>query len=126
MPVNKRVTDWLASLAAFSARLRETREARGITRKELAEQLNVTPSSVWNWENQYAQPKPETLAHIASIFGVTEGFLRNGADANRDETIESEPSESFPSIVEAFRQKAALTIGVPASRVRVSVEFLSG
>jgi transcriptional regulator with XRE-family HTH domain len=55
MPIKRRITvDWPAMMAAFSARLRETRETRRMTRKELAQHLNVAPGTIWNWENSYS------------------------------------------------------------------------
>ena len=135
MPINTRISDqiadWQAKMAAFSARLRETRETRGMTRKELAQRLGVAPGTIWNWENSYSYPKPGSVAQLASVLSVTEEFLRKGEDANgsglsdNEAALDDDDAEPFPTLIEDFRQKVALATGMPPSRVRVSVEFLS-
>ena len=51
----------------LNERIRQLREARGMTQVELARQLSVTKQSVSNWENNNIQPSVE----IADFFGVT-------------------------------------------------------
>ena len=126
MPIKPRVS----TLPAFSARLRETRETRGMKRKELAQHLGVAPGTIWNWENSYSYPKPDSMAQLASVLGVSEQFLRTGQDPSNPEPGEAEWAtdhlqEAFSSMIEDFRRKVAFKTGMPPSRVRVSVEFLS-
>ena len=40
----------------LNERIRQLREARGMTQVELARQLSVTKQSVSNWENNNIQP----------------------------------------------------------------------
>ena len=129
--LKRRVTvDLPAMMAAFSVRLRETREARGMTRKELAQHLGVAPGTIWNWENSYSRPKADSLAQLASVLDVTEEFLRTGHDASSPDLNETDSAtdhveEAFSSMIEDFRRKVAFKTGMPPSRVKVSVEFLS-
>ena len=131
MPIQRRITvDWPAMIAAFSARLRETRETRGMTRKELAQHLGVAPGTIWNWENRYSYPKPDSITQLGSVLSVTEEFLRTGQDPNNPDPSQTESAtdhvqEACSSMVEDFRRKVAFKTGMPPSRVRVSVEFLS-
>jgi transcriptional regulator with XRE-family HTH domain len=131
MPLKRRITvDWPAMMAAFSARLRENREARGMTRKELAQHLGCAPGTIWNWENSYSYPKPDSIAKLASVLDLTEEFLRTGHDASSPDPSETASAtdrveEAFSSMIEDFRRKVAFKTGMPPSRVRVSVEFLS-
>jgi transcriptional regulator with XRE-family HTH domain len=128
--INRRITAWYATMAEFSARLREIRETRGIKRKDLAKHLGVAPGTIWNWENSYSYPKPESIAQLASFFGVNEEFLRKGQNSNASRfndngTTTDDDAEPFPAIIEEFRRKVALVTGMPPSHVRISVEFLS-
>lgn len=42
---------------------------------ELAEKLNVTKQSIFNWENDNIQPSVEMLAKIAKVFSVSVDYL---------------------------------------------------
>ena len=55
----------------LNERIRQLREARGMTQVELARQLSVTKQSVSNWENNNIQPSVEMAVAIADFFGVT-------------------------------------------------------
>ena len=54
----------------LNERIRQLREARGMTQVELARQLSVTKQSVSNWENNNIQPSVEIAVAIADYFGV--------------------------------------------------------
>lgn len=55
----------------LNERIRQLREARGMTQVELARQLSVTKQSVSNWENNNIQPSVEMAVAIADFFGVS-------------------------------------------------------
>lgn len=54
----------------LNERIRQLREARGMTQVELARQLSVTKQAVSNWENNNIQPSVEMAVAIADFFGV--------------------------------------------------------
>ena len=62
-------------MAAFGDILNELREERGIYQKELAAYLNVSISTVSNYEQNVHQPDSETLCKLADYFGVTTDYL---------------------------------------------------
>jgi transcriptional regulator with XRE-family HTH domain len=51
--------------------IRELREERGITQFRLAVLVEVTPSTISNWERGATEPKVGQLRKLASIFGVS-------------------------------------------------------
>ena len=55
--------------------LKELRQEKGWTQKELAKKLNVTYGSINGWENRGRQPSFEMVYEIAKIFEVTVGQL---------------------------------------------------
>lgn len=55
----------------ISKQIKELREKAGMTQKELADQLFVTPQAVSRWESGDTEPSATTLNRIAEIFGVT-------------------------------------------------------
>ena len=59
----------------LNERIRELRNAAGISQVELAEKLGVSKQSVSNWENDNIQPSIEMLVKIARTFNVSTDFL---------------------------------------------------
>ncbi|HEM2424382.1 TPA: helix-turn-helix transcriptional regulator, partial [Listeria monocytogenes] len=40
----------------FGEKLRSVRELNGLSRKELADKLNLSEQAIWQYENQYTVP----------------------------------------------------------------------
>jgi putative transcriptional regulator len=51
--------------------IRQLREAQGWTQLELANKLEVTPATVYNWERGRYEPSASKLRAIAQAFGVS-------------------------------------------------------
>ena len=51
--------------------IRVLREERELTRLELANMINVTPGSIYNWERGTYEPKARQLRALAQALGVT-------------------------------------------------------
>ncbi|MEM5657265.1 helix-turn-helix transcriptional regulator [Bacillus toyonensis] len=63
---------------AFSAKLKELRESRGLSQEELAAKLNIPRSSITHYENSADRlPRKSRLLEIANFFGVSVDFLLN-------------------------------------------------
>lgn len=56
-------------------RLRELREAVGISQREVARRLKVTPGAVAKWELGYTQPTMDNILALASLLGCTTDAL---------------------------------------------------
>ena len=63
------------SMEIFCGRLRELRNEKGLSQKELANILQTTNSSVCDWEKGRSQPDLITLAKIACYFDVSADYL---------------------------------------------------
>lgn len=58
----------------LAARISAWREAKGMSRQELAAHVGVSPAAVYHWEatdETAATPRQETLAKIVDAFGIT-------------------------------------------------------
>ena len=55
--------------------IKQLREDREISQKQLAEILNISPSTVGMYEQNRRVPSPEILNLIADYFGVSTDFL---------------------------------------------------
>ncbi len=64
----------------LNERIRQLREAGGMTQVELAKRLSVSKQAVSNWENNNIQPSVETVIALADFFGVTVDDLLGRAD----------------------------------------------
>lgn len=53
----------------YSVRIRTLREERGMSQRELAKRLNLTPGCVAKWELGLSAPTVENLLALADLFG---------------------------------------------------------
>lgn len=60
---------------AFGDRLKEAREAAGLTRPQLAEKLGITKSAISNYENGVSSPKEDVMLKIFNALDVEPNFL---------------------------------------------------
>ena len=83
-------------------RLKELRQEKKLSQKELAENIGVHYRTLQNWENGESQIKPEKAQMLADFFGVHIGYLL-GYSLSRDNmlvtlapyTIEEDSDDKF-------------------------------
>lgn len=63
------------SMKKFGIKLKQLRNEKGITQKELADILNVRNTTISAWEKDIAEPPYDTLVELAKIFEVTTDYL---------------------------------------------------
>ena len=56
-------------------RLKELRKEKGLTQDDLEELLEVTKSTIFNWENGVSNIKPDRLKKLCKIFDVDIPYL---------------------------------------------------
>ena len=56
-------------------RLKELRQEKKLSQKELAENIGVHYRTLQNWENGESQIKPEKAQQLADIFGESVGYI---------------------------------------------------
>ena len=61
-------------------RLAEIRKDRGVTQKELAKLLSVSPTTVSGYENDFITPTDDTKVRIAKHFDVSLDYLLGAHD----------------------------------------------
>lgn len=64
-------------MTVIGLRIRELREARGLTSKGVSSKLGVNYTTYKNWENCVASPKVDLLPSLAEALGVQVGDLFN-------------------------------------------------
>lgn len=65
-------------------KIRELRNANGMTQSDLAKRLNTSTSNVSGWECGKWQPDNDALVKLAELFAVSVDYLL-GADEHRKE-----------------------------------------
>ena len=59
----------------FSIRLKELRENKGISQKQLAQELGYTQVCISRWESGNRQPEIDDIIAVALFFNVTTDYL---------------------------------------------------
>lgn len=79
--------------STLGRKVRELRQAKGLTLDQLAHATASSKSYMWEIENKpVARPSADKLNRIAAVLGVTPEFL---ADEERKEATVSEYDEAF-------------------------------
>ncbi len=103
-------------------RIKELREPLGLTKSDLARLTGVTPTAVWNWEENGIVPRSAVFSTLAATLKVSEGFLRSGSG-----DAETAPStKTVAAIIEQARKDIAVCSGMSPNKVQVRVEFIGG
>ena len=70
----------------FNEILKNLREDRGYTQRELAKVLNVTKSSICHYEQEISMPSIDVLIGMAKVFDVTLDYLLGRTEFNLPDT----------------------------------------
>ena len=56
-------------------KIKKLRNEKGLTQKDLADQVHVTFQTVSKWENDENEPDVSTLRELAKLFGCSMDYL---------------------------------------------------
>lgn len=56
-------------------RLREARKSAGLTQRQLADKINVSNTSISNWEKGFSNPDPDTIQHLCWALNVQPNYF---------------------------------------------------
>ncbi|RZI99386.1 MAG: XRE family transcriptional regulator [Brevundimonas sp.] len=95
----------------LGTKINELRRQKGLTLEQLAQATDSSKSYMWEIENkEVARPSAEKLERIATVLGVTAGFLM---DASQDQPSESDKDQAF------FRKYQKLDEPVKEQLIRI-------
>lgn len=91
----------------FGKTLRDLREKSGMSQKQLAARVGVSPESISMYELHERMPKQENLARIAAVFKVSTDYLlgiekKKTADLTG---LTDEDIEIIERLIESMRKK---------------------
>ena len=112
-------TGWYsADAATFGDRVTGAREARGMTRKELADRLGVRLKTLESWEEDRADPRANKLQMLAGVLGVSLMWLLTGEGDGLDDPAEAEgPAAAAARSVLSEARQIRAEIGALAERM---------
>lgn len=64
----------------FGEKLRQSRNAKRMTQKELATEVGAKHNSISDWENDKNKPDPDTIELLCGVLGITPNYLLNASD----------------------------------------------
>lgn len=82
----------------IAQRIKDLRLSKHLTQKELAQLLNVKPTTVSGWELGRNEPSIDTLKDLARIFGVSVDYMA-GATESLDKDKKSVDLEKDPVVL---------------------------
>lgn len=59
----------------FGDKIREARKNAGLTQRQLAEKVNVSNTSISNWEKNLSRPDPDTIQHLCWALNVQPNYF---------------------------------------------------
>jgi transcriptional regulator with XRE-family HTH domain len=109
-------------------RLREERQRKGMTVREIARRVGVSPSLISQIERDKVNPSVSTLWGLVTVLGLTMGDLFSEAASSGQQTV-SPSSPTGPVTTPGARSRINLETGVHWERLTVGsdslVEFLT-
>ncbi|HFK0184477.1 TPA: XRE family transcriptional regulator [Listeria monocytogenes] len=111
--------------------MQSVRELNGLSRKELADKLNVSEQAIWQYENQYTVPKFEIANELKKIFNVkaqffySEPFITNISKVesiayraeDRDARKKTKMETSFIDFTSYFLNKFESKLNLPNTNI---------
>lgn len=67
--------------------MKEVRERAGLSRSEVAKELNVRPQTIWKIEKGKSWPKPETIEKFCEVAKVPLAYFYAKAMTREDYTV---------------------------------------
>ncbi len=83
-------------------RLKELREEKGLTQKEVADAVGGTQSNLAKWEKEKIQPAADMIIKLADFFGVTTDYFLGRSDELGFVTVQSSPT--VPALADDQKQ----------------------
>ena len=107
---NKLRTSIQAELIDISSRLTELRETKGLTKKQLADQLGIAPSLISEYEASTKLPSVNMIIRLAHYYHVSTDYILGYSQKLEEEAFYIEAKgltlkqrEAVENLLEAFR-----------------------
>lgn len=75
----------------FGDKIREARKAAGMTQRQLADKLEVSNTSISNWEKNLSRPDPDMIQHLCWALNVQPNYFFSVSTASLPDNIHPLP-----------------------------------
>lgn len=86
----------------LSKRLQMLRESKGLSKKQVAEDLNLPYTTYRNYENNVCEPNSEVLVKIAEYFEISIDWLLDYKPKNKNSPVINKQWEVFEKKLNLF------------------------
>lgn len=107
-------------------RLRDLRQAAGLSQADIAERMDVSRQAVSRWETGAGTPSMENLIELSRLYGVTMDELVHGGIAAEEEQVLPEQPETAEPPRQAERRPGGRKIAVWAAAVLCLLALAAG
>lgn len=83
-------------------RLKQLRDAMGLSQSDLAEQLDISEPQIWRYEHGDSKPRGDVVVKFATFFGVSSDYLL-GLNDDPGIHIEGDLSPKERQVISALR-----------------------
>lgn len=117
------------ALHSFASRLRHTREKQRLSKAELARQLGISTTGVWNWEEGNTTPRPENLIALSTVLNVPVSYLQDGEVGDEVQHVAPVTTPvinaggTLAEVIADAKKRIAQLAGIQPEKVNVSLEY---
>ena len=79
----------------FGNRIRSARKAAGLTQRQLADHLDVSHTSVSNWEKDLSRPDADTIQLLCDLLGVAPNYFYGSSESSSTRAAVSDDDIKF-------------------------------
>jgi transcriptional regulator with XRE-family HTH domain len=97
-------------------RIQACREAKKISRSELAKLIGISPATIWHWETRGTIPRQARMSKIAEALQVSESYLWGTGAPEVFAT-----SASISKQIGRLKTEIAILTGIDVSNIKVEV-----
>ncbi len=83
-------------------KIKKLRNDKGLTQKDLADQVHVTFQTVSKWENDENEPDVSTLRELAKLFGCSLDYLLSEEETPSGAVVLEEPAEAAEPVTKTI------------------------
>lgn len=108
---------------SIGKRIKAARKAADLNQSELARAAGVTPTVISSYEAGLYKPRPDTVASLAKVLGVSPNHLTTGDDDEEDEEVVAPVAKTVPEVLAKAKAEIAALLGVPLNKVKLDMSI---
>lgn len=99
--------------AKMAAGIKLKREELDLSKTDLAKAVGVSPTAVWNWEENDSRPRKNVLREIARVLGVSHDYILTRLYFKRQFFYEQQPDQAPAETIRLAELRRATLMACP-------------